>query len=611
MKHGASTNSQQATKLIQSGIASQSQGHTELAWAAYQAALDCVPEHPTALQLMGLLARKRGDLQAAENLMRRSLKTFPAQPQVWNNLGNVLDAGQRLEEALICFERAVAFDNRYAEANYNLARVLSALGRHADAMAPLLQSQALSPAPTAALHHLHASILEAQGDLPAAMAVLDEALCLAPERPALLHNRATLLQRCHRPAEALRFHERALALGLDAADAHYNHGNTLQSLGRDEEALTAYRRALQRQPGHALALYDMARLRWRLGDATFDDDLRQAVQQQPQSAVAAGVWANLLWRAERFSDAADAFALCLSREPDHAAWHDGLGRCWVRLGRHGEGLAAHEEAIRRDPQRSEWQINLASSLLLAREPQRAERAATEALRWAPLDQHALALLGLAWRLLGDPREAALNDYENLVSVRELPVPPGFASMPEFHAALTEELHSLHRDRAPPIDQTLRDGTQTLGDIFEQQHPLVNLLREGIAQQVDEHLRNLPRDTLHPFLSRRGATWRFADSWSSRLRRGGYHTQHVHPHGWLSSAAYISLPPGAADTQQRRGWLQLGQPDIDVGLTDPVRRWVQPSAGMLVLFPSYFWHGTSPFDDDVWRLTVAFDVLPAS
>ena len=32
--------------------------------------------------------------------------------------------------------------------------------------------------------------------------------------------------------------------------------------------------------------------------------------------------------------------------------------------------------------------------------------------------------------------------------------------------------------------------------------------------------------------------------------------------------------------------------------------------MLVLFPSYMWHGTVAFADGAARLTAAFDVLPA-
>jgi len=37
--------------------------------------------------------------------------------------------------------------------------------------------------------------------------------------------------------------------------------------------------------------------------------------------------------------------------------------------------------------------------------------------------------------------------------------------------------------------------------------------------------------------------------------------------------------------------------------------VRPSVGLLVLFPSYFWHGTVPFRSHQARLSVAFDAVP--
>ncbi len=36
---------------------------------------------------------------------------------------------------------------------------------------------------------------------------------------------------------------------------------------------------------------------------------------------------------------------------------------------------------------------------------------------------------------------------------------------------------------------------------------------------------------------------------------------------------------------------------------------QPVVGHLALFPSYFWHGTVPFQSADDRLTIAFDVVP--
>jgi hypothetical protein len=42
----------------------------------------------------------------------------------------------------------------------------------------------------------------------------------------------------------------------------------------------------------------------------------------------------------------------------------------------------------------------------------------------------------------------------------------------------------------------------------------------------------------------------------------------------------------------------------------VTRWVRPEEGLLVLFPSYTWHGTEAFSSDAVRMSVAFDVVPA-
>lgn len=567
------------------------------------------PEHPAALQMLGLLMRKRGELGEAESLLRRSLRSEPAQPAVWNNLGNLFAAAQRNDEALAAFGEAVRLDPRLSEGHYNLARVLHRVRRPADALAALDRALGAVAQPTVAMLQLRGTVLADLGQLDLALAATDAALQRAPTHAALYHNKATILQRRHRPAEALKAHERAQALGLDAADAHYNHGNTLQSLGRNEAALAAYRRALGREPLHVLALYDLARLRWRLGDASFDEELRLAIAAEPRSAAVCGILAQLLWRAERWEDAARVFMQALDREPDDFRWHDGLGRCLVRLGETERGLGHHARAVALAPRESEARINHATSLLVARRPAEARAEAEAALVLAPLDQQALAVLGVAWRMLGDPQEPWLNDHRRLVRVVDLEPPAGYPTMVAFMQDLAAELRSLHADRAAPIDQTLRHGTQTLGDIFEQGHALVDRLKARIAEAVGAYVAELPVDGTHPFLRRRAAGWRFTDSWSSRLTKGGFHTAHVHPHGWISSACYVSVPSVVDDPGRREGWLEFGRPDFDAGLPEPVQLVVQPRPGRLVLFPSMCWHGTSAFASDEERLTIAFDVMP--
>lgn len=594
----------QLVSLLRAGVAAQNAGRLDDADAAYRQVLKLAPEQADAWRFLGLLAQRRGDLAGAEAALNRSLRARPAQPQAWLELADVQENLSCWAEADACYQHALALQPDFADAHYNRARVLRQLGRANEALAALGQALRLKPG-TANMLQLRAMVEEEAGQFDAALRSLDAALIAAPQRAALHHNRAVVLQRGQRHAESLAAHERALALGLDVADAHYNHGNTLQSLGRAGEAVSAYRRALARDPQHALSLYDLARLRWALGDVDFAAELDAAEQAAPQSALAPGIQAQLLLKAERYAEAAASFRRAAERSAS-SGYFDGLGQSLSRLGQHVEALAAHARAIELAPNDSIVHSNCALSLLAAGQPSEAAVQAETAHALAPEDQHALALLGLAWRQLGDPREAALNDYARLVRVFDLAVPEGWSDMAAFNTALAQELASLHTDAQAPVDQTLREGTQTRGNLLDQGRPLVEALKARLMQAIDQYIAELPEDAAHPFLARRGKTWHFTDSWSSRLRSRGFHTNHVHTHGWISSCYYVAVPP-AVEQGGQAGWIKFGEPDVDLGLAP--QRTEQPRAGRLVLFPSFFWHGTVPFEDTAPRLTIAFDVKP--
>ena len=163
---------------------------------------------------------------------------------------------------------------------------------------------------------------------------------------------------------------------------------------------------------------------------------------------------------------------------------------------------------------------------------------------------------------------------------------------------------------PAIAQTLRGGTRTVEDIFELHHPLRDGLKQRIAEAMGRYIGAMVESTDHPFLSRRqNGAFRFTGSWSSRLRDCGFHVNHIHPQGWISSCYYVAVPEVTKDEIDKQGWIKFGEPGFDLTLLKPIRRLVQPVSGRLVLFPSYLWHGTVPFHDVAARTTIAFDALP--
>ncbi|HKD23717.1 MAG TPA: putative 2OG-Fe(II) oxygenase, partial [Rhizomicrobium sp.] len=227
----------------------------------------------------------------------------------------------------------------------------------------------------------------------------------------------------------------------------------------------------------------------------------------------------------------------------------------------------------------------------------------------PTHQGAIAIWGTALALEDDPRNEILNDYENFVMPFELRPPEGYADMESFNRDLNQYLDRMHRDKKEFLEQTLRGGTQSLDNLFGKGHDLVERLRARIDEAVVQYIARMKENAEHPLLRRRRNEFDYAASWTARLYDCGFHTNHVHPKGWISSAYYVALPDAVADADGKQGWIKFGEPHFDAGPKAPIRRTIQPRAGTLVLFPSYMWHGTVPFHSEQSRTTIAFDVVP--
>jgi len=188
----------------------------------------------------------------------------------------------------------------------------------------------------------------------------------------------------------------------------------------------------------------------------------------------------------------------------------------------------------------------------------------------------------------------------------LEVPAGWPDLNSFLTQLTSSLVALHNPYGHrPLYQSLRRGTETTQDLSRSQDPVIQALFRSFAAPIARYREHIGQGA-DPLRRRNRGAARFNGSWSVRLHCGGYHTTHVHPRGWISSACYIQLPDRMPGTE---GILTFGAPGV---LTTPAlgaEHSVRPEVGLLVLFPSYFWHGTLPFHSEQPRLTVAFDAVP--
>ena len=372
-----------------------------------------------------------------------------------------------------------------------------------------------------------------------------------------------------------------------------------------------FKKAIALHPAYADAHRDLAQLTWMRTGRTEDalKKLSRALRDYPADAALHLVHSSVLEFAGDLASSLAAAERGLAHAPKDLPLLVQAAHLCTETGDAERSLSLSMRAVQLAPADTRAQISLCESLLSAGQPAEAEAKAAALCTALPTNQYALALRATAWRLLGDARYSALYDYRSLVAEQELDTPAGFANLEAFLSELSNELQGLHSFHTHPLYQSVRGGSQLSLQSAELARPLIRMLFASIDVAIQRYTTglNAGSDPLRLRSTGRAAP---TGAWSVRLRSGGHHADHVHPHGWLSSACYVALPPTIGDGRTRRdGWLRFGRPGVKTVPPLDADHFVKPRPGLLVLFPAYMWHGVEPFESDQPRLSVAFDVVP--
>ncbi len=515
-------------------------------------------------------------------------------PDVLYVASQILIAQGRADAALRALEGAVAQAPRHPALLEALGSLLSDLGRPGDALAAFARALAENGKSVPLLMH-HANAALATGDADAAIASLERAREIAPDDWRVRHNLAGALRQADRAEDALAEIEQVTDPSPETITLQ---GHLLADTGRVDDAAPCYRRAIAAKPDLLDAQETLARLLPQIGqEAEALSGYEAALARFPENRelrMSAILAARDLKDHARLISWSDAALARFGGDPEFVLAR-AIGE--TLAGAQTAAIGTLRQLIADHPDYPGGHNHLAPILIREGDWNAAAHHAMAGARLAPFDQSGWAWLSIAWRLLGDAREDWLADYERLVMTFDVALDPGLADV----------LTAMHVTRHNPAEQSLRGGTQTRGLLFDRRLPEIQALKASIREGVREALDRLGPDATHPFLGRLAGDIAFAGSWSVRLKSEGFHINHVHPSGWLSSALYVALPPEVGTDEA--GALAFGVPDATLGLDLPPRRIVTPTPGRLAIFPSYFWHGTIPFTSDSPRLTVAFDALP--
>jgi predicted Zn-dependent protease len=562
-------------------------------------------DHTSRLHAAGDLMRLGRPGEAISGL-RALAAEAPALAQAHRLLGVALDETGDPMAAESAFRDAIAADPGLVMAAVGLAEVLRKADRGNEAIEVLARFVTEDCADLNLLTY-HAFALQSVGRFDEALADLHRAVATSPASAVAEHNLAGALGDCERCEESEAAARRALAKGLDAPETWLVLARALRGQDREEEARQAYGEAILRRAAYPDAHSDLAQMTWtRTGDATAALAVIDRAIAGPEPDPALLIHrAKLLEYVGDPAGAGEALARALTVSDD-AMLHVAAAQLAVRSDPQ-RGLAHAQRAFALRPNNYSVMAALCQARLAVGRPDEAAPLAEALCERQSWDQYAVALLATTWRLQGDPRYGELCDYDRLIGSFRLDTPYGWPSLEAYLGDLHRALEPLHPFRGHPVGQSVRQGSQTGRDLTAEDAPAIKAFFQAIDGPIRRYVAALGEGA-DPLRRRITGAYRFNGVWSVRLRPSGFHVDHVHHKGWLSSACYVALP--RAVERGHEGWLKFGEPGIPTSPALAPERFVKPEVGQLILFPSYFWHGTAPFSGEETRLSIAFDVLPA-
>ncbi|MFQ3308826.1 MAG: tetratricopeptide (TPR) repeat protein [Porticoccaceae bacterium] len=526
---------------------------------------------PQIMSLSGDINKATGKLDAAVKDYRQAVTMAPKTPELHYNLALALFANSNIVEAKVALGRALKIRPDYVKALVLLGRCLAATEQFDDAQQAFTKAITIEPnnyLPHYRLGRLHVYKGNSAKATESLGASLDINQQLMPAQEALVLN--SIYSGEHQTTADL----------IEASLRIAPNNESILAIATDW--------AIENKQDNPYHYYDKA---W-------------------QNRPTANLFKDFINSLILSSDSSRAEILMADYEASigkDLAWESAKLKILETQGHYEEMISL----IKSSPRRSKHQMYNCLAHFALGHYGTSYDCAQKLHHSQPSNQYYLALLTTALRCLGDKRYDQLADYNKLILQANLDTQ--FENSPRFRDFKTDliaHLNQLHVTRRAPLQQSVRGGTQTPGNLFAQsKSPLIHSLKHSIAdvsQPFFSRLKSAGLNESHPIITAFPDTPYFHASWSIRTAEGGFHKSHIHSKGWYSSACYIDVPEVIND-ESDAGYLVLGKPPFKTKDELEPDYSIKPKAGSLILFPSYVWHATQSYQGKGNRLVVAFDV----
>ena len=449
-----------------------------------------------------------------------------------------------------------------------------------------------------------------KGVWPAAAQTLQKVLALNPEYYLAWNLLGKTLIKLNRMEHAVKAFRKAVKLKPEVAEFHHNLGQGLAHQGFLSEAATSLKQAVALDPKYASAYQGLGRV--LLEQSYFEKAapvLLEAVRLQPNSSESQGLLGISLNRLGRTKQALKHLQQALKLNDKNAQALSEYGRVLEKAGEREQALRTYRQALTLNPDDSDTLTRLCEMLMDDRRYNNVITLCDQALQRMP--GHAATVSYKIMAHLGNGGNqipvAQLMDFDRFLSVVDLPSHGGYPNVKALNSALADKILDHPSLQQYGAEGLTRFGRNTTDILTGRDGPFASVAA-GIRKAVESYLADLEQDD-HPFVLGTPTAWRLT-GFGVVIEEQGIEAPKIRTHSWLSGIYFVRLPTLIESSQKNPGWVEFGRPNREDLQSAPyLHRQIRPEEGRLFLFPSYFFHNNLPFESELERVTIRFDVRP--
>ncbi|HEX7972683.1 MAG TPA: tetratricopeptide repeat protein [Thiobacillus sp.] len=295
--------------------------------AEFMRLLGDFPGNPEVSFAAGLLSMQMGDLDAARDLLTRTLEYNPRDPDaVQYYLGQVAEQMKQPDSAAAHYAE-VNTGNYLVPARARQAALLARAGRPDEARALLAATRGENDVQNVRLIQAQAEVLRDSREHGAVFDVLSEGLKRYPDSADLLYDHAMAAEKLGKLDVLETDLRRVIVLRPDDAQAYNALGYTLADrTGRLAEAITLLDKALALAPQDAFILDSMGWAQYRSGNlGRAQEYLERAYKVRPDPEIAAHL-GEVLWARGQRDEAGLLWQTSLQTHPQNEVLLETLHR---------------------------------------------------------------------------------------------------------------------------------------------------------------------------------------------------------------------------------------------------------------------------------------------